>query len=91
MTQWIAIKDQLPIEQVFNSVFIVTMYSVCCLLYETTEETSHAAAFMADNLIKYLQVIRRGHNILSAASDYNAYEEEVYQAKLARERNAELN
>ena len=57
---------------------------VCELLYETTEETSHAAAFMADNCLKYLQVIRRGHNVLSAAADYSAYEEEVYQEKLAQ-------
>lgn len=54
----------------------------CELLYETTEETSHAAAFMADNCLKYLQVIRRGYNVLSAAADYEAFEEEVYQSKL---------
>lgn len=69
-------EDQL-LEEALN-----LMSDVCCLLYETENETSHAAAFMADNLIKYLQVVRRGHNILSAAADYNAYEEEVYQAKL---------
>ena len=56
---------------------------VCELLYETTEETSHAAAYMADACLKYLQVVRRGYNVLSAAADYSAFEEEVYQAKLA--------
>jgi hypothetical protein len=56
---------------------------VCELLYETTEETSHAAAYMADACLKYLQVIRLGCNVLSAAADYQAFEEDVYQAKLA--------
>lgn len=67
------------------------MADVCCLLYETTEDVSHAAAFMADNLLKYLQVVKRGDNVLSAAADYTTYEEEVYQAKLAREGNPDLN
>ncbi len=55
---------------------------VCELLYETSEETSHAAAFMADACLKYLQAIKHGYNVLSAAADYSAFEEEVYQAKL---------
>lgn len=60
---------------------------VCELLYETTEETSHAAAFMADACLKYLQAVRRGYNVLSAAADYQAFEEEVYEAKMGSNTN----
>lgn len=59
----------------------------CELLYETIEETSHAAAFMADSCLKYLQAVRRGYNVLSAAADYSAFEEEVYAAKMGSNTN----
>jgi len=51
---------------------------ICSLLYETETGEAHAAAFMADNLLKYLQVIYRDDNVLDAAADYTAYEEERY-------------
>jgi len=54
------------------------MSDVCCLLYETQSDKAVAAAFMADSLIKYLQVIYRDDDVLSAAADYTAYEENVY-------------
>ena len=63
------------------------MSEVCCLLYETTEEASHAAAFMADSCLKYLQAIKHGYNVLSAAADYSAFEEEVYAAKIGANTN----
>ena len=52
------------------------MSDVCCLLFETESDKAHAAAFMADSLIKYLQVIHRDDNVLSASADYTAYEQE---------------
>lgn len=51
---------------------------VCCLLFETESKESHAAAFMADNLIKYLQVIYRDDRILDATCDYEKYEHRHY-------------
>jgi len=54
------------------------MADVCGLLFETNSEECHAAAFMADSLIKYLQVIYRGDNVLSASADYTSYENEIY-------------
>lgn len=51
----------------------------CCLLFETKSDEGHASAFMADNLLKYLQVIKRGDDVLSAAADYSAYEQKVYE------------
>jgi len=47
---------------------------VCCLLYETESPEAIAAAWMSDCLIKYLQVIHRGDNLLLASADYNEYE-----------------
>lgn len=55
------------------------MANVLCLLFETKSHKSVAAAFMADSLIKYLQVIYRGDDVLRASADYTAYEEEVFQ------------
>lgn len=60
------------------------MGDVCCFLFETESAEGHAAAFMADCLLKYLQVAKRGDNVLSAAADYTAYEQEVYNRKLAQ-------
>lgn len=54
------------------------MADVCSLLFETQSDKAVAAAFMADSLIKYLQVIYRDHDVLRAACDYEAYEHEVY-------------
>ena len=59
------------------------MSEVCGLLFETETLVGHSAGFMADALIKYLQVIYRDDDILLAAADYNAYEEEVYSRKKA--------
>jgi hypothetical protein len=54
----------------------------CCLLFETQNEKSHAAAYMADSLLKYIYTIYKDENILSAAADYNSIEEKRYQEKL---------
>ncbi len=54
------------------------MSHVCCLLFETESDKAVAAAFMADSLLKYLQVIYRDDDVLSASADYTAYEENVY-------------
>lgn len=54
------------------------MSDVCCLLFETNSDQAIAAAYMADSLIKYLQVIYRGDDVLSAAADYTGYENNVY-------------
>ncbi len=67
------------------------MVEVCCLLFETEDEKSHAAAFMADSLLKYIYTIQNDENILSSAADYSAMEEKRYQEKLAREGNLDLN
>jgi hypothetical protein len=53
------------------------MGEVCCLLFETESDQAKASAFMADSLIKYLQVIVRDDDVLLAAADYSAYEEEA--------------
>lgn len=50
-----------------------------CLLYETETDTGHAAAFMCDSLVKYLQVVYRDHNVLSASADYTKYENLCYK------------
>jgi len=57
---------------------ITLISNVCCLLWETRNPDSHAAAIMADSLLKYLQVIYREDNVLKAFVDYNTYENEVY-------------
>lgn len=57
------------------------MSNVTALLFETKSPEGHAAAFMADNLLKYLQVIYRDDNVLLATCDYTAYEE-GYQNKI---------
>lgn len=56
--------------------------NILCFLYEVKSPEAVAATFMCDSLIKYMQVIHRGDNVLSATSDYTQYEEEVFQRKL---------
>jgi len=48
----------------------------CCFLFETKSPEGHALAFMVDAALKYGQVIYRGDDVLIAAADYTAYEEE---------------
>lgn len=55
--------------------------NVVAFLYETESFEGQSCAFMCDSLIKYMQVVYRGDNLLDAASDYNAYEEECYQQR----------
>lgn len=55
------------------------MSNVVALLYETESDAAVAAGFMADSLIKYLQVIYHGDDVLLASADYNAYEQKVYE------------
>jgi ABC-type Fe2+-enterobactin transport system substrate-binding protein len=54
------------------------LMSACECLFETNTEEGHAAAFMADNLLKYLTTIYHGKSVLSAATDYNDIEQEIY-------------
>lgn len=58
------------------------MADVCCLLFETETDEGHAGAYMADSLLKYLQVVHREDDVLMAACDYTAYEEKRTQAHL---------
>lgn len=51
---------------------------ICCLLYETESDASIAAAYMADSLMKYIQVIYRGDDVLLASADYSNYEKNIY-------------
>jgi len=51
---------------------------VLAMLYETESDQGHAAAFMADGLVKYLTVCLNGDNVLLAAADYQGYEQMVY-------------
>ena len=53
----------------------------CCLLYELEDETYHSLAFMVDSCLKLGQVLHRDDNILSASTDYDAYEEMVCERK----------
>ncbi len=53
----------------------------CCLLFETEEPESQAAAFMTDSVLKYLQVIYRDDDVLLASADYTAYEQKVYERR----------
>jgi hypothetical protein len=55
----------------------------CGLLFETESSEGHAAGFMADNLLKYLQMIKRGDDVLMASADYSAYEQIVYEEFVA--------
>ncbi len=57
------------------------MSEVLGLLFETKTTAGNSAGFMADSLIKYLQVIYRDDDILLASADYTAYEEEVSARK----------
>jgi len=68
-------------EQDILQAAIELMGEVLCLLYETESPQGNAAGFMADSLTKYLQVIIRGDDVLSASADYTAYEEEVYRKR----------
>ena len=52
---------------------------VNCLLYETKSPEAIAAAWMADCLLKYLQVIHRGDDVLLASADYTSYESQIYK------------
>jgi hypothetical protein len=53
------------------------MADVCSLLFETESEVGKGAAFMADALLKYINVIHKDGDVLSAAADYQAYEERL--------------
>ncbi len=53
----------------------------CCFLFETESDAANALAFMVDAALKYGQVIYRGDNVLMAAADYNAYEENRCEEK----------
>lgn len=52
------------------------MADVCILLFETQSAHCVAAAFMADSLLKYI-VIHKDRDVLSAAADYQAFEEKA--------------
>ena len=69
--------EEMPEKQILKECMDL-MGNVCCLLFETDCDEAHAAAFMADTLLKYITVIYREDNILLAAADYNGYEEGVY-------------
>jgi hypothetical protein len=56
-----------------------------CFAYETKTSEGNALAFMIDSAVKYGQVIYRDHDVLSAASDYTAYEDECYKEFLQRQ------
>ncbi len=58
------------------------MSDVCCLLFETESTQGHACAFMADSLIKYMQVVYRDDDVLRAACNYEEYENEVCNRKI---------
>jgi hypothetical protein len=58
----------------------------CCFLFECESPAGEAAAFMADSLLKYANVIFNGDSPLKAACDYNAYEEEIYE-KVIKSKN----
>ena len=53
----------------------------CCYLFETKSESGKALAFMADTLLKYGTVIYHGDDVLKAACDFQAYEEELFLRK----------
>lgn len=62
---------------------------VCCLAFELESDEGHAFAWMVDSAIKYAQVIYRDDNVLRAACDYTAYEEEVCE-RHQEEKNLEV-
>jgi hypothetical protein len=67
-----------------ESMYLMT--EVNCLLFETTTDNGIAAAWMADSLIKYLQVIYHGDDVLLAAAEYKEYEEKIYQKFMQEKR-----
>ena len=55
------------------------MADVISLLYETESAAGNSAAWMADSLLKYLQVVICEDDLLSASIDYQAYEERKFR------------
>lgn len=63
------------------------MASVCEILFETESDEGHTCAIMADNLIKYMQVVSRGDNILAAFCNYEEYEYEHHEKQKKKKLN----
>jgi hypothetical protein len=56
----------------------------CVPLFETESIEGQALAFMVDSALKYGQVVYRDKDVLSAAADYNSFEEKLYEETMRK-------
>lgn len=64
-------------EKELLEIAIAELNSVCEVLFESKDYDKQMLAFMVDSCLKLAQVIYREDDPLSAAADYQAYEEMV--------------
>ena len=56
----------------------------CCFLYEIEDESFHSLGFMVDSCLKLGTVLLNDGNVLNAAADYSAYEQELFEKNKLR-------